>query len=72
MEDASQAWHSLIDQNPESYDYYRGLLSVKGIDLDALTENTRLQAIRIFTDVSSRIPRAATPRWLTLKISRGG
>jgi pentatricopeptide repeat protein len=32
-EEAEQVWKTLIDRNPECYDYYRGLLSNHGISL---------------------------------------
>lgn len=72
MDDASQAWRSLLDQNPESYDYYRRILGAHDIDLDSLTDDTRPKALKLFTDISSQLPRATTPRLLALKISQGG
>ncbi|KAF8582555.1 N-terminal acetyltransferase A, auxiliary subunit [Ramaria rubella] len=71
MDDASEAWRTLIDQNPESYDYYRRLLGVKGIDFDALTDDTRPKALAIFAEIAAQLPRAMAPLRLALKVSQG-
>ena len=34
-DDAEQAWQALIEQNPDNYDYYRGFLYNRGVDLGA-------------------------------------
>ena len=32
-DEAQQAWQGLIEQNPDCYDYYKGYLSSRGIDV---------------------------------------
>ena len=33
VEEAEHAWKALIQQNPDCRDYYKGYLSIKGVDL---------------------------------------
>ena len=72
FDDATHTWRALIDQNPDSHEYYRGYLGVKGIDLDALTLETRDQALAVFSEFGAQLPRAAAPRRLALEVSKGG
>lgn len=32
-DDAEQTWQALIEQNPDSYEYYRGFFQNRGLDL---------------------------------------
>jgi tetratricopeptide (TPR) repeat protein len=70
-DEAHHAWRALIEQNPDSYDYYRGFLSNQNIDLDAITDENRQQALTFLREFSSQIPRARAPRWLALAIATG-
>ncbi|KAI0634817.1 NMDA receptor-regulated protein 1a [Trametes polyzona] len=69
--DAQQAWQALIEQNPDCYEYYKGYLSNQGIDLGALTEETRSKALQIYRDFSQQFARAAAPRRLALNVAVG-
>ncbi|EMD34697.1 hypothetical protein CERSUDRAFT_86122 [Gelatoporia subvermispora B] len=69
--DAEQAWQPLIEQNPDCYDYYRGFLSNRGVDLDAVTDETRSKALQCLRDFSTQLPRANAPRRLALNIALG-
>ncbi|KAH9849573.1 NMDA receptor-regulated protein 1a [Lenzites betulinus] len=70
-EDAQQAWQGLIEQNADSYDYYRGYLSNRGIDLDALTDETRVQALQTLRHFAEQFSRAAAPQRLALAVAAG-
>ncbi|OJT12705.1 N-alpha-acetyltransferase 16, NatA auxiliary subunit [Trametes pubescens] len=69
--EAQQAWQGLIDQNADSYDYYKGFLSNNGIDIDALTEETQSQALTTLRDFAQQFPRAAAPLRLALTVATG-
>ncbi|KAH8102267.1 NMDA receptor-regulated protein 1a [Cristinia sonorae] len=70
-DNAEQTWQALIEQNPDSYEYYRGYFSNRGIDLDNITDNTREKALQSLRDFSSQLPRAAAPRRLALDVALG-
>ncbi|KAI0047730.1 N-terminal acetyltransferase A, auxiliary subunit [Auriscalpium vulgare] len=70
-EEAEHAWRALIQHNPDNVNYYKGLLATKNIDLDALSETNRADALQILQDFTTHIPRADTPRRLALTISTG-
>ncbi|KAI0674538.1 NMDA receptor-regulated protein 1a [Trametes maxima] len=70
-EDAQQAWQGLIEQNPGCYDYYKGFLANRGVDLDAITDETRAPALQALRDFSQQFPRAATPQRIALAIAAG-
>ncbi|KZT68345.1 N-terminal acetyltransferase A, auxiliary subunit [Daedalea quercina L-15889] len=72
MVEAEGAWRNLIEQNPDSYAYYKGYLSNNGIDLDAISEDTRDKALQILQQFSVAIPQAAAPKRLALNIVDGG
>jgi N-alpha-acetyltransferase 15/16, NatA auxiliary subunit len=44
-EEAKHAWRALIEQNPECYDYYRGILSNEGINLGNCSQFEHLRAL---------------------------
>ncbi|OSD08807.1 NMDA receptor-regulated protein 1a [Trametes coccinea BRFM310] len=69
--EAQQAWQGLIEQNPDCYDYYKGFLSNRGIDLDAITDETRGQALQLLNDFAQQFPRAGAPRRIALTVAVG-
>ncbi|KAH9928580.1 NMDA receptor-regulated protein 1a [Amylocystis lapponica] len=69
LTDAEYTWQALIEQNPDSYDYYRGFFLSRGIDLDAITDETRGPALLCLSDFSAQLPRAGAPRRLALSIA---
>ncbi|CDO77958.1 hypothetical protein BN946_scf184971.g8 [Trametes cinnabarina] len=69
--EAQQAWQGLIEQNPDSYDYYKGFLSNCGVDLDAITDETRPQALQILENFAQQFPRAGAPRRIALTVAVG-
>jgi len=54
-EQASHAWRALIEQNSDSYDYYRGFLANQGINLGMHECHQRLQ-IDVHLDAVDSIP----------------
>ncbi|OCH91292.1 NMDA receptor-regulated protein 1a [Obba rivulosa] len=70
-EDAEHTWQALIEQNPDCYDYYRGFLSNRGVDLDAVTDDTRSKALECLREFSTQLPRANAPRRLALNVALG-
>jgi hypothetical protein len=40
-EEAEHSWRALIEMNPDCYEYYRGFLNSKGIDLGMLDPKAR-------------------------------
>ncbi|KAI0938433.1 hypothetical protein AcW1_001835 [Taiwanofungus camphoratus] len=71
LDDAEHTWQALIEQNPDCHDYYRGILLNRGINLDAVTDENREQAIQCLVDFSNQIPRAGAPRRLALDLALG-
>ncbi|KAI0711428.1 NMDA receptor-regulated protein 1a [Earliella scabrosa] len=71
-DEAQHAWLGLIEQNPDCYDYYKGHLSSHGIDLEALTDESRTQALQYLRDFSEQFPRASAPRRIALNITLEG
>ncbi|KAG8970736.1 hypothetical protein FRC03_004118 [Tulasnella sp. 419] len=70
-DEAEEGWKALIEHNSECYDYYRGYLSNKNIDLDHLTPETRETALSVFREFSSQLPRATAPKRWILTLSSG-
>ncbi|KAI0659393.1 NMDA receptor-regulated protein 1a [Cubamyces menziesii] len=69
--EAQEAWQGLLEQNPDCYDYYKGFLSNRGVDLDAITDENRAQALEIMNDFSEQFRRAAAPRRIALTVATG-
>ncbi|KII91268.1 hypothetical protein PLICRDRAFT_38004 [Plicaturopsis crispa FD-325 SS-3] len=70
-DEAEHAWRALIEQNPDNYAYFRGYLSSKDVDLDAITDDNREIALTVLRDFSQSIPRAAAPKRLALTVATG-
>ncbi|RPD56962.1 NMDA receptor-regulated protein 1a [Lentinus tigrinus ALCF2SS1-7] len=70
-DEAKQAWQGLIEQNPDCYDYYKGFLSSRGIDIDAVTDENRSKAVQSLHDFSEQFSKASAPRRLALDIALG-
>ncbi|KAF8328455.1 NMDA receptor-regulated protein 1a [Cantharellus anzutake] len=70
-DETREAWLSIIDSNPESYDHYRRYLLTQGIDMDSLENDSRTAAIKVLHQLSARIPRAIAPRRILLKLTSG-
>ncbi|CCM05111.1 uncharacterized protein FIBRA_07318 [Fibroporia radiculosa] len=71
LDDAEHTWQALIEQNPDCHDYYKGFLLNRGIDLDAVTDETRSQALQCLRDFSAQMPKAGAPLRLALNIAQG-
>lgn len=69
--DASNAWRALIDHNSDCYEYYRGYLASKDVDLDNPSDDSRAQALAILQEFASQLPKAATPRRMALSFATG-
>ncbi|KDQ22405.1 hypothetical protein PLEOSDRAFT_1109515 [Pleurotus ostreatus PC15] len=69
--DASNAWRALIDHNSDCYEYYRGYLAGKDVDLDNPSDESRAQALAILQEFASQLPKAATPRRMALSFATG-
>ena len=69
--DASNAWRALIDHNSDRYEYYRGYLATKDVDLDNLSNESRCQALAILQEFTSQLPKAVTPRRMALSFASG-
>ncbi|KAJ3502625.1 hypothetical protein NLJ89_g8800 [Agrocybe chaxingu] len=65
--EAEDAWHALIEHNPDNYDSYRGYLADKGIDLDTPSREA-LSTLQKFAEL---LTRATAPRRLQLNITSG-
>ncbi|KAI0084740.1 NMDA receptor-regulated protein 1-domain-containing protein [Irpex rosettiformis] len=70
-DDAEHTWQALIEQNPDSYKYYQGYLSNRGLDLSSISDETRAKTLNILKDFSTQLPRAAAPRRLALDVATG-
>ncbi|THH29718.1 hypothetical protein EUX98_g4478 [Antrodiella citrinella] len=70
-DEAENTWQALIEQNPDSYEYYKGFFSNRGIDLENVTGDARQKALQYLRDFSSQLPRAAAPRRLALDVADG-
>ncbi|KAI0689172.1 NMDA receptor-regulated protein 1-domain-containing protein [Cytidiella melzeri] len=68
---AEHTWQALIEQNPDSYEYFKGYFSNRGIDLSSVSDANRSKTLSILSDFSAQLPRAAAPRRLALDISTG-
>lgn len=87
MGEAEHAWKALIQQNSDCRDYYKGYLSIKGVDLgpwyrilvasfayitsDTMPEEARQETVRILHTFSEQLPKATVPRRLALEYSNG-
>ncbi|KAF9652586.1 N-terminal acetyltransferase A, auxiliary subunit [Thelephora ganbajun] len=71
VEEAEHAWKALIQQNSDCRDYYKGYLSIKGVDLDTMSEEARQETVRILRTFSEQPPKATVPRRLALEYSKG-
>ncbi|KAG8687956.1 hypothetical protein FRC09_013189 [Ceratobasidium sp. 395] len=69
--EAAHEWTTLIEQNYESYAYYRGLLATQDIDLDNLTPESRPAALTALRKLVSQYPAANAPKRLSLDVAQG-
>ncbi|KAG8747710.1 hypothetical protein FRC10_011837 [Ceratobasidium sp. 414] len=69
--EAAHEWTTLIEQNYESYAYYRGLLATQDIDLDNLTPDSRPLALAALKKLVSQYPAATAPKRLLLDVAQG-
>ncbi|CUA71486.1 N-alpha-acetyltransferase 16, NatA auxiliary subunit [Rhizoctonia solani] len=69
--EAAHEWTTLIEQNYESYAYYRGFLATQDIDLDNLTDESRSAALASFKKLVTQYPGATAPRRLSLDVALG-
>ncbi|KAH8116094.1 NMDA receptor-regulated protein 1a [Phellopilus nigrolimitatus] len=69
--EAEEAWRQLIERNSECYDYYRELLKLKGISLDAVTDENRDTILETLQELSDLHTRATAPRRIALAVSTG-
>ncbi|CAE6505655.1 unnamed protein product [Rhizoctonia solani] len=69
--EAAHEWTTLIEQNYESYAYYRGLLATQDIDLDNLTDESRSAALASFKQLVVQYPGATAPKRLSLDVALG-
>ncbi|KAH7345734.1 NMDA receptor-regulated protein 1-domain-containing protein [Rhizoctonia solani] len=69
--EAAHEWTTLIEQNYESYAYYRGLLATQDIDLDNLTDESRPVALASFKQLVIQYPGATAPKRLSLNVALG-
>ncbi|KAG8761893.1 hypothetical protein FRC11_012500 [Ceratobasidium sp. 423] len=67
--EAAHEWTTLIEQNYESYAYYRGLLSTQDIDLDNLTDESRPAALAYLKKLVTQYPGATAPKRLSLDVA---
>ncbi|CAE6415873.1 unnamed protein product [Rhizoctonia solani] len=67
--EAAHEWTTLIEQNYESYAYYRGLLATQDIDLDNLTDESRPAALASFKKLVTQYPGATAPKRLSLYVA---
>ncbi|KAI0341366.1 N-terminal acetyltransferase A, auxiliary subunit [Trametopsis cervina] len=70
-DDAEHTWQALLEQNPDSYEYYKGYMSNRGFELSAVTDDNRGEILSILRDFSQNLPRAAAPRRLALDVALG-
>ncbi|CAE6457624.1 unnamed protein product [Rhizoctonia solani] len=69
--EAAHEWTTLIEQNYESYAYYRGLLSTQDIDLGNLTDESRPAALASLKKLVTQYPGATAPKRLSLDVALG-
>ncbi|KAI5121997.1 hypothetical protein M0805_001830 [Coniferiporia weirii] len=69
--EAEEAWRSLIQKNTECYDYYQELFKIKGILLDAVSDENRDLVLKVLDELSEHHPRAVAPKRIALTISSG-
>ncbi|KAG9311775.1 NMDA receptor-regulated protein 1-domain-containing protein [Chiua virens] len=67
---AEQAWRELIDQNPDSQDYYKGFPRQCWYR-SCLTDESREKALGILEEFSSKHPKTNTHQRLALAIAKG-
>lgn len=85
--EAEESWRSLIDRNPDCYDYYRKLFALKGLSIgmisdapvlkpahwyeDEASDEKREDTLKLLDELASQYPKAAAPRRIALVISLG-
>ncbi|PIL27725.1 hypothetical protein GSI_10878 [Ganoderma sinense ZZ0214-1] len=70
-DEAQQAWQGLIEQNADCYDYYKGYLSSRGVDVDAITDENRDKALQSLHDFSQQFSKASAPLRMALELASG-
>ncbi|KAF8970163.1 NMDA receptor-regulated protein 1-domain-containing protein [Flammula alnicola] len=65
--EAEEAWRSLIEHNPDSYESYRGYLASQDIALD----RPNADAVAKLQEFATQLPRATAPRRLQLNVATG-
>ncbi|EJD39130.1 N-terminal acetyltransferase A, auxiliary subunit [Auricularia subglabra TFB-10046 SS5] len=70
-DEAAAAYGALVDRNPGRVEYIRELAKLKGVDFDALTDETRPQALELLGELEKRLPKGSAPTRLALDVAEG-
>ncbi|EJD05554.1 NMDA receptor-regulated protein 1a [Fomitiporia mediterranea MF3/22] len=70
ISEAEETWRSLIEKNPDCYDYYREFFSNKGISLENVTDENWSAILQTLKELSDQY-RATTPLRLGLAVATG-
>ncbi|KAJ2925092.1 hypothetical protein H1R20_g11994, partial [Candolleomyces eurysporus] len=65
--EAEEAWHTLLERNPDCYGYYQGYFESKGINISEPSP----EALQLVSALTTEFPRAAAPKRLGLTLSTG-
>ncbi|KZV98700.1 N-terminal acetyltransferase A, auxiliary subunit [Exidia glandulosa HHB12029] len=70
-EEALDAYNALVDRNPGRVEYIKDLAKLKGVDIDALTDETVPLALEVLDELEKRVPKGSAPTRLALSAAQG-
>ncbi|KAI5478629.1 hypothetical protein MNV49_004771 [Pseudohyphozyma bogoriensis] len=71
MEPAEWAWGTLLEENPDSYEYIKAYVLAKGADVDSKTDEGKAAAAAVLTALTEKFPRSLAIRRINLELVSG-
>lgn len=70
-DEAIEAYNALVDRNPGRVEYIKDLFKLKGIDFDALADESVPKALTLLGELEKRVPKGSAPTRLALNVAQG-
>ncbi|KAK4702781.1 N-alpha-acetyltransferase 15/16, NatA auxiliary subunit, partial [Phenoliferia sp. Uapishka_3] len=70
-EPAEWAWQTLLEENPDNYNYIKAFVQSKDADVDSKTSEGRAAAVKVLDSLADKFPRSLAVRRLALDLVSG-
>lgn len=72
MTEAEETYRTLLQQNPDNLEYYRGYLQTKELDVTKeLDEAAREKVLEVLAGFAEMYPKSSPPKRMALDIAQG-